>query len=106
MFQCLLKTVVVTSSSIAHPSSLGIAQSSPTAADTYSFSAEPSANFGSQPILAVQEGVNSYLRFNLATLPSGVSVSKATLRLYVDAFAAKAALMSVQRGRQWPSRPL
>ena len=106
MFQRLLKTIVVTSLSIALPSTLVIAQSAPPAADTYSFSAEPSANFGSQPILVVQEGVHSYLRFNLATLPLGVSVSKATLRLYVDAFAANGSFDVYQLNNSWSESTL
>jgi hypothetical protein len=101
MSLCLLKTIVLTSVSFAVSSSLVIAQSAPPAADTYSFSAEPSANFGSQPILVVQEGVRSYPRFNLATLPLGVSVSKATLRLYVDAFAANGNFDVYQLNSSW-----
>ena len=97
----LSKTIIVTSLAFALPASLGLAQSAPPAADTYSFSAEPSANFGSQPILVLQEGINSYLRFNLATLPSGVSVSKATLRLYVDAFAANGSFDVYQLNNSW-----
>ena len=44
-------------------------------------------NYGADPSLFVQKGSAtsaSYLRFDLSTLPSGASVSKATLRLYVN----------------------
>ncbi len=57
----------------------------PPAADTFSFSAQPNKNFGSQPLLVVQKGATSYLRFNLGGLPANASVTKAVLRLYVDA---------------------
>jgi hypothetical protein len=62
-----------------------LGQATPPAADTYVSSALPKYNFGNSIILIVQNGVTSYVRFNLAVLPSGASVSKATLRLYVDA---------------------
>ncbi len=56
----------------------------PPSADTFVSSSSPHTNYGSWPLLAVQQGTNSYLRFNLSGLPSNVSVAKATLRLYVD----------------------
>lgn len=61
-----------------------LAQSAPPLGDTYSYSAKPKSNYGSQPSLLVQSGSNGYLQFDLATLPAGVSVGKATLRLFVN----------------------
>jgi hypothetical protein len=57
----------------------------PPRADTFVSNEAPSRSFGSEPLLAVQSGTTSYIQFNLAGLPAGATVSKATLRLYVDA---------------------
>ena len=64
----------------------GLAQAPPTA-DAYTYSTAPTTNYGADPSLFVQKGSAtsaSYLRFDLSTLPSGASVSKATLRLFVN----------------------
>jgi hypothetical protein len=61
-----------------------MAQSAAPLGDTYSNSARPGTNFGSQTTLLIQEGANTYIQFNLATLPPGANVSKATLRLFVS----------------------
>lgn len=73
-------------------SPLAFAQSAPPAGDTYATQGDPTQNYGSVPNLSVQATPvsNSYIQFNLATLangsmPPGVTVTKATLRLYVDA---------------------
>jgi hypothetical protein len=47
-------------------------------------SSAPKTNYGSSIILAVGSGTNSYLKFDLSGVPAGPSVSKATLRLYLD----------------------
>ncbi len=56
----------------------------PPNADTYVSSLRPDANFGSSPILAVQEGTTTYVRFDLSSFPDSANLSKATLRLYVN----------------------
>ena len=64
-----------------------LAQSGAPIADAYTYSNAPTTNYGANPSLFVQKGSvtsASYLRFDLSTLPSGASVSKATLRLYVN----------------------
>ena len=43
-----------------------------------------SAGTRRQPILAVQEGTTTYVQFDLSSLPEGTSISKATMRLYVN----------------------
>ncbi|MFZ0320978.1 MAG: DNRLRE domain-containing protein, partial [Candidatus Sulfotelmatobacter sp.] len=68
-------------------STLSFAQSAPPSGDTYSYSALPKVNNGSQVLLVVQSGANTYIQFNLSTVPTGATVSKATLRLFVDAVA-------------------
>ena len=68
-------------------STLSFAQSSPPVGDVLTYSNYPTTNYGSYTSLFVQKGTvtsASYIKFNLATLPTGVSVSKATLRLFVN----------------------
>jgi N-acetylneuraminic acid mutarotase len=57
----------------------------PPSADTFVTSAAATANFGSSVSLVVSPGTTTYIRFNLAGIPAGTAISKATLRLYVDA---------------------
>jgi hypothetical protein len=64
------------------------AQQAPPKADTYVTSSTPNVNYGSSPILIVGSGTTAYMKFNLSGVPAGPSVSKATLRLFVDAVAS------------------
>ena len=57
----------------------------PPSADTFSASSSPRTNYGSWPLLVVQQGSNAYMQFNLSNVPANATVTKATLRLYVDA---------------------
>ncbi len=51
--------------------------------DAFTNSASPSTNFGANVLLSVDGATEiSYIQFNLASIPSGASVSKATLKLY------------------------
>ena len=59
----------------------------PPSQDTFVSSSFAKTTFGSAINLAVGPGT-SYVQFNLSGIPSGASVSKATLRLYLDAVAA------------------
>lgn len=68
-------------------SSLTLLAQAPPSADTFVSSSTPRINYGAWPLLAVQQGSNSYMQFNLSTLPANASISKATLRLYVNAVA-------------------
>lgn len=65
--------------------SLHVFGQAPPMADTFSFSGQPTKNFGSFPTLILEKGATDYLKFNLRQLPSNASIEKATLRLYVDA---------------------
>jgi len=60
----------------------------PATDDSYTASSSASSNFGTQSTLnVIGPGVNSYIRFDLAALPSGLTssnVSKATLRLNIN----------------------
>jgi len=64
----------------------------PPSADTFVSSATPKINYGPTIILAVGPGTNSYLQFNLSGIPAGANISKATLRLYVDAVSGSGTL--------------
>jgi hypothetical protein len=65
---------------------LAMAQSAPPAADAYTADFTPTTNYGAANILQVRAGYSSYLQFNLSPVPTGTTVTKATLRLYVSAF--------------------
>jgi len=60
----------------------------PPSADAYVTSLQPGVNFGSSPLLPVQAGTTSYVKLNLGAIPSNATITKATLRLYVNAVAA------------------
>jgi trimeric autotransporter adhesin len=54
--------------------------------DSYTNTADPTANYGAKTLLDVDGATQvSYIQFNLASIPSGASVSQATLKLYVNA---------------------
>lgn len=62
-----------------------LAQEAPTTDDTFVSVSAPTKNYGSNGILAVGSGTTAYLKFNMSGIPAGSTVSKATLRLFVDA---------------------
>jgi hypothetical protein len=62
-----------------------LGQQSPPSGDTFVSSGTPNVNYGSSIILVVGPGSTTYMKFNLAGVPAGATVSQATLRLYVDA---------------------
>jgi len=76
-------------------------QSAPPMADTFVFSSQPNTNFGSSTMLMVGKGAKAYLRFNLGTLPPKATVSKATLRLYVDAFTQRGTFDAFEVDSGW-----
>jgi hypothetical protein len=54
--------------------------------DAYTNNADPTTNFGANGLLDVDGASQiTYIRFNLASIPSGAHVSQATLKLYVNA---------------------
>ena len=59
----------------------------PPSADTFVTSTYAKTNFGLSIALAVGQNTVTFVQFNLSGIPSGASVSKASLRLYVDAVA-------------------
>ena len=64
--------------------SLTMLAQSPPSADSFVLRSHPHRNYGGWPLLAVQQGDNSYLQFDLSTLPANASIAKASLRLFVD----------------------
>ena len=55
-------------------------------ADSYTNSADPTTNYGAKTLLDVDGATQAtYIQFNLASIPSGATVSQATLKLYVNA---------------------
>src|SRR5689334_17888696 len=73
----------------------------PPSADTFVSSITPKANYGPAIILAVGPGTASYLQFNLSGIPANASVTKATLRLYVDAVTTKGSFDVYQLNSTW-----
>ncbi len=62
-----------------------LAQQAPPSADTFAYNSTPKTNYGAWPQLVVTQGATSFIQFNLSSLPANANVTKATLRLYVDA---------------------
>ena len=78
----------------------------PPSADTFVSSNAPAKNFGSQPLLAVQSGTSSYIRFNLSGLPAGATVSRATVRLFVDAVSQAGSFDVYEIDQPWTENSL
>ena len=99
-----LRALLVSLLCVAFSSPLAIAQSASPVADVLTYSNTPSTNYGSYPSLFVQKGSitsNSYLKFNLSTLPSGAAVNKATLRLFISQVAAPGSFDVYQLNNSW-----
>jgi len=53
--------------------------------DSFTNTADPSTNYGSATLVEVDGATaTAYIQFNLASIPSGATVSQATLKLYVN----------------------
>jgi len=85
-----------------------VAQQAPPSADTLVITAAGSAdtNFGSAILLGVAPNAASYVRFDLSGVPAGASVSKALLRLYVDAVTAAGSFDVYEVDRAWSENTL
>jgi len=63
----------------------GFAQITPLG-DSYTNSADPTTNYGAKTLLDVDAATQiTYIQFNLSSIPTGASISQATLKLYVNA---------------------
>jgi hypothetical protein len=78
----------------------------PPSADTFVSSSTPKTNYGPAIALVVGQGSTSYVRFNIAGVPAGSSISKATLRLYVDAVAKAGTFDVYQLNSSWAENTL
>jgi hypothetical protein len=88
-------------------STLSFAQSAPPTADTYSNYGAPTTNYGAATFFNVAGCCNSYVKFSLATLPSGASIKKATLRLYMDGLGEELVSLNVyQLNNSWSESTL
>ena len=65
--------------------SVSVLAQAPPLADTYANFYQPKTNYGKATTLVVLSGATSYVQFNLAGVPANTPISKATLRVYVDA---------------------
>ena len=81
-------------------SQAGWAQAPPNA-DTFATSVNPTQNFGSSGSLAVQQNSVAYMRFTLSTVPTGASVTKATLRVFVDFLVTPGTVDAYQLNVGW-----
>jgi hypothetical protein len=78
----------------------------PPSADTYSNSTLRNQTNGSSILLVVQHGSDTYIKFNLATLPATPSIAKATLRVYVDAVVSSGSFDVYQLNSSWSESTL
>ncbi len=96
-FSCLLWLALL---------SLPLLAQAPPSADTFVSSSTPKFNYGSSIALVVCQGSTSYVQFNLSGIPAGASISKATLRLYVDAVAKSGKFDVYQLNSSWAENTL
>jgi hypothetical protein len=78
----------------------------PPSADTFVSSSTAKTNYGSAIALVVGQGTTSYVQFNVAGIPAGATISKATLRLYVDAVAKAGKFDVYQLNSSWAENTL
>jgi hypothetical protein len=78
-----------------------IAAQAPPRGDTFVSSSTPKINYGPSISLVVGSGTNSYIQFNLSGMPAGAVISKASLRLYVDAVAKSGSFDVYQLNNAW-----
>lgn len=78
-----------------------MAQDAPPSADSFVLSTSPKVNFGAWPQLAVTPGSTTFIQFNLSSLPANATISKATLRLYVDAITGAGAVDVYEVNTPW-----
>ena len=81
------------------------AQVSPSA-DTFASTGTPILNYGSAPLLIVTAGTNTYIRFDLTSIPANSTVNKATLVLFVDAVTGNGAMNVYKLTNSWAESTL
>jgi N-acetylneuraminic acid mutarotase len=78
----------------------------PPSADTFVSSAYAKTNFGSVGTMNVGAGSTGYVQFNLSGIPTGATVTKATLRLYVDLVISNGTFDVYQVNKSWSESAL
>ena len=91
-FRCLLWLALL---------SLPLFAQAPPSADTFVSNSTPKLNYGPSISLLVGPGTTSYVQFNLSGIPAGTTISKASLRLYVDAVSGSGTLDVFQVTSSW-----
>jgi hypothetical protein len=81
--------------------SLPLFGQAPPSGDTFVSSVTPKLNYGSGISLLVGPGTTSYLQFNLSGIPAGATLSKVSLRLYVDAVIGSGSIDIYQVNKSW-----
>ena len=79
---------------------------SPPSGDTYVSSNFAKTKFGSGITLIVGPGTTTYVQFNLSGIPSSSTISKASLRLYVDAVVKNGSFDVYQLNSSWNENTL
>lgn len=88
------------------------AQQAPPSADSWVTNAAANGlsfgdtNFGSTVALAVAPNATSYVQFNLSAIPQGAMVTKAVMRLYVQATSASGSFDVYEVDRSWAESTL
>ena len=78
----------------------------PPVGDTFVSSATPKINYGPSITLVVGQGSTAYIQFNLSGVPTGATISKAVLRLYVDAVVKNGSFGVYQLNSSWSENTL
>jgi hypothetical protein len=92
---------VLVAFSLLLASNFSLGQSAPPVGDTYTSTSATGTNYGAKTTLIVSTTDKSYLQFSLAAVPPGSTVSKATLRLYVDAVTTAGSFDVYQATSTW-----
>ncbi|MGA7633142.1 MAG: DNRLRE domain-containing protein [Terriglobales bacterium] len=75
--------------------------------DTYTNSADPTTNYGAQKTLNVDAAKEiTYIQFNLSSVPTGASLSQATLKLYVNTVSTAGAFEVYAVNGSWTESAL
>jgi hypothetical protein len=70
--------------------------------DAYTNSADPATKYGANALLDVDGATQkTYIQFNLSSIPTGASISQATLKLYVNAVTTAGSFEVYTVGASW-----
>ncbi|MGD0366620.1 MAG: DNRLRE domain-containing protein [Acidobacteriaceae bacterium] len=92
---------VLVAFSLLLATNFSLAQSAPPVGDTYTSTSATGTNYGAKTTLIVSTTDKSYLQFSMAAVPPGSTISKATLRLYVDGVTTAGSFDVYQATSTW-----